>query len=102
MNVKFNYYYRDGANYKFYNSLVYKNENDISISLIEDCIIKGLIDREYFVPKKWNIPLVNIFTYDAEIDHDLYTYDGVENTDEKITQEMDIKNVLESILKISK
>jgi hypothetical protein len=44
MNIKLTYLYRDGANYKKFNEVVFLNKNGLAITEIEDRIRPYLID----------------------------------------------------------
>jgi len=77
-NIKFNYLYRDAGNYKQYGSVILSNPDNLSLEKIEKQIRANLIDGEYFIPSKLNIPFINEFPYDAELDHEWYEFVGVE------------------------
>ena len=63
MNLKFAYLYRDGANYKNYNEVIFSNPNNRPVGEVDAIIKEGLIDRTWFVAKNgiyltcifWNI-----------------------------------------------
>ena len=52
MNLKFSYLYRDGANYKNYNEVIFSNPNSRPVGEVDAIIKEGLIDRTWFVAKK--------------------------------------------------
>ena len=55
MNIKLNYLYRDGGNYKQYHEEVYTNLNALSIEEIETRIRKQLIDGDWFYNHNWDL-----------------------------------------------
>jgi len=79
---KFNYLYRDAGNYKQYGSVILDNPDNLSLEEIERQIRANLIDGEFFIPGKFNIPLINSFPFDTELDHEWYEFEGVEETNE--------------------
>ena len=81
-NIKFNYLYRDGSNYKNYKSIVFGNPNDISLAQIETTIKKSLIDDEYFYAEKWNLPEL-FFEVSNSDDHEFHEFESIEYTEEK-------------------
>lgn len=93
LNIQFNYLYRDAGNYKTYGSVIFSNKENLSIEFIKESILKKLIDQEYFVPKKWNVPLLSLVSYDAELDHEWYEFVGVVYTQENVEGE-DIQEFL--------
>lgn len=96
MNFQFNYLYRDGANYKNYDSVVFSNQYDISLEEITECIVEALIDGVWFYAKKWGLKELHSFPYDSELDHEWHEFESVEQMDEDVTR-CDIKDFLEFI-----
>lgn len=76
-NVRFNYLYRDGSNYKNFRSIVFGNR---SLIQIETVIRKNLIDGEYFYAEKWNLPQL-FFENSNSDDHEFHEFESVEITD---------------------
>jgi hypothetical protein len=81
-NIAFHYFYRDGANYKNFNTLIF--ENNINITLVElNKLIKSkLIEEEYFHVTDWNILDLHFGNWDDEFDHDFHTFDSINFTSE--------------------
>ena len=96
-NVIFNYLYRDDGNYKAYDSVIFQNPNRITLDLIREKIKDNLIDREFFIPKNWNIkklsPTLIIFD-DDEVWHE---FDSVDETDNNSENMRSIDEFLELI-----
>lgn len=51
-NIKFNYLYRDGGNYKIWNNEVFPNPQSLTLTEIDNGIRNELIDGEFFDPLK--------------------------------------------------
>ena len=93
-NIKFNYLYRDAGNYKELSDFVFTNKDSKSIQEIEMSIRSNLIEGEFFVPEKWNIPRLTIDSYSPELDHDYHEFESLEVTDENPTENIDISTFL--------
>ena len=96
MNIKFFYLYRDGANYKNFNEVVFCNPLNLPIEKIEEAIQKSLIDGQWFYAKKWNLPDLHFkeYTWDTKIDHDWHEFEGLEQTEESVTESISIEDFL--------
>ncbi len=99
-NIQLNYLYRDAGNYKIYHLLVFSNKHSLDLELIEATIRKHLIEGEYFIPEKWNVPIIQTYAYDTDLDHDWYEFEGVEYTEEASLEEKDIKEFLSNLISI--
>ncbi len=95
-NVRLIYLYRDAANYKRLNTVVFSNDAQIHISEIEETIRRNLIDGFWFVADHWNLPnqFFTEYAYDVELDHDWHEYSGLENTFEIPNRIEDISEFL--------
>ncbi len=96
MNIKFSYLYRDGANYKNYNQIIFSNPNSINLLEIEKLIREKLIDGKWFYCKEWNVPDIHFkeFSYDSEIDVDWHEFEAIEETNEKASEQNCIDDFL--------
>lgn len=47
-NIKFSYLYRDGANYKKYDNVIFANPENIDLSELDILIKSKLIDKTWF------------------------------------------------------
>jgi len=81
-NIKFNYLYRDGGNYKKFNSIVFDNLQNIELSALEDLIRSKLISQHWFYADQWQVPELHFGTWDDELDHSFHEFESVEYTDE--------------------
>jgi len=93
-NIKFNYLYRDAGNYKEFSYVVFTNKDSKSLQEIELVIRKNLIEGEFFIPEKWNVPRLSFENYSPELDHDYHKFESVEVTDENPTESIDISAFL--------
>lgn len=91
--------YRDGANYKNYNELVFENPDNLSVDDIDKQIRKHLIDNTWFVADNWHIPnmFFEDYTWNNEIDHTYHEYCQVIPSDESKNQPKTILEFLKSI-----
>jgi hypothetical protein len=94
LNLKFNYMYRDGANYKQFGSVVFNNSSGLSIDEVSEGIRKKLISEEFFVPKEWGIPTLYAAPYNPEYDHEWHEFEGLEETIEAPSHPRDILEIL--------
>ncbi len=96
MNIKFNYLYRDAANYKTFGFVVFSNPDGIDLNQLEKLIQNKLLDGEFFEPKRFGIPHLRHldFPFDLELDHDWNEFHSVEKTTEMPTDKRTIKEFL--------
>lgn len=95
--IRLNYLYRDAGNYKEYGEIIYTNQDSKSIEEIELVIRKNLIEGEFFIPEKWNIPRLSFENYLPELDHDYHEFESLEVTNESSTENCDISSLLNLI-----
>ncbi|MBL7871256.1 MAG: hypothetical protein JNM78_06580 [Cyclobacteriaceae bacterium] len=79
-NIKFNYLYRDGGNYKVWGSEVFSNPDMIQLNYAEEKIRKSLIDGEFFDPTYWKVKRLKYEDWVSELDHSWNEFDSIENT----------------------
>lgn len=96
MNIKFCYLYRDGANYKNFNEIIFSNPNSINYLKIKKLVLKKLIDDKWFYCKEWNLPDIHFkeFINDAEIDVDWHEFEAIELTADDVTEQNSIEDFL--------
>jgi hypothetical protein len=96
VNIKFSYLYRDGANYKQFNQVVFNNPSNLTVEEIAATIKKQLIDSQWFVAKDWGMPDIHFkeFAWDSDIDHDWHEFELVEETSQKVMEENSIEDFL--------
>lgn len=100
-NIKFNYLYRDGGNYKIHGSEFFTNSGNLSVDEIERIVKEALIDGEFFDPKKWDIQLLKFDNWDSELDHFWHEFESVELTSEQSTSDNSIADFLETITSLA-
>ncbi|RFZ93003.1 hypothetical protein D0C36_16595 [Mucilaginibacter conchicola] len=57
-NIRFNYLYRDGGNYKIFGNIVFKNHLNLPLQYIQPQIVSNLIDETWFYAEKWKLPIL--------------------------------------------
>jgi len=98
-NIRFNYLYRDGANYKQFGFVTFQNDHEISIEEATAKIYPKLISNEFFVPQDWGLPRLHFHPYDPEIDHEWHEFESFEFTKDQATDGREIGEFLEIIVK---
>jgi hypothetical protein len=94
-NIKFNYRYRDGANYKNHSLVIFNNPTGIALVELESIIQQKLIDDTWFYANKWNLPDLHFDTWYNEIDHTWHEFEYIEFTCEII--DVNISDFLNAI-----
>ncbi|ERM81338.1 hypothetical protein P872_10670 [Rhodonellum psychrophilum GCM71 = DSM 17998] len=97
-NIKLNYMYRDGANYKQFGEIVFENPEEISIAAATHKIKEKLIQEMFFVSEDWGFPSLRIYPYDPEIDHDWHTFEDFEETNAVQSDSRSLGEFLEGIV----
>ena len=87
MNIKFEYLYRDGANYKNWGSIVFSNPENMSIQELDSILRQSFEREEFFMAHQLNIDELFFFNkIPATVDdHCYHEYYGMELTDEDVT-----------------
>jgi len=98
-NLKMNYLYRDGANYKQFGSVIFSNPGFLPPNKAGQKLKEKLISSEFFVPQDWSLPRLHHHPYDPEIDHEWHEFEDFEWTEEPITDDRDVRVFLEEIPK---
>lgn len=99
-NIKFNYLYRDGGNYKNFGSIVFSNPLNIELLALEELIRSKLTSHHWFYADQWQVPNLHFGTWDNELDHTFHEFEGVEYIDEPADAGTDITlfiNILKSL-----
>jgi len=81
-NIKFSYLYRDGSNYKKYDSVVFSNPDGIDVAELENLIRSKLIDGEFFYATEWSLPEFFTEYVDFRIDPTWHEFVALAYTDE--------------------
>ncbi|WDZ98775.1 hypothetical protein [Mucilaginibacter sp. SJ] len=93
-NIKFKYLYRDGGNYKNFNSTVFDNPQNIKLSALEDLIRSKLISHHWFYADQWRVPDLHFGSWDNELDHTFHEFESAEYTDEAVDNGMDLASFM--------
>jgi len=90
-NIKLEYLYRDGGNYKNWGEVIFLNSGNRSLSEVENFIEGFLIDSEFFYAEDWGVPDLHFedFPWDDEIDHDWHQYQKISPTEEPGTYDLE-------------
>jgi hypothetical protein len=96
MNIKFRYLYRDGANYKSFNEIIFRNRDNLNLKEVDEIIRAKLIDSKWFVATDWKIPDMHFkeYSWDSDIDHEWHEFENVEETTEDAAGESNIETFL--------
>jgi hypothetical protein len=94
-NLKFEYLNRDAGNYKQYGSVILVNPTRIQPEIAKSYIKAYLIDGEFFYPEQVQVPLIETFEFDSEVDHDWYEFEKFSWTDEMPTESITAQNFLD-------
>jgi hypothetical protein len=97
MNIKFCYRYRDYANYKKYNEVVFSNPSNKPIHEVEQFILDHLFDDKLFYSTEWNLPDLHFDDWDPDIDHFVHEFDSVNETDEAPTIQKSLDEFFEIV-----
>lgn len=86
-NIKFNYLYRDGANYKSWGEVIFTNHEELLVEEVEALLIGAFLPDKLFIASQISIPekflyLNGEYTKD---DHCYHEFDSVEAIDETVT-----------------
>ena len=81
-NIKLNYLYRDGANYKNFSSVIFDNPDNINIDVLLKIIKLKLIDETWFYVHQWNLPDLYFAKWNNEFDHTWHEFESIEYTSE--------------------
>ncbi|MFC3414680.1 hypothetical protein [Algoriphagus hitonicola] len=99
LNLKLNYMYRDGANYKQFGWVIFANPGFLCPRRAAEQFKEKLIYGEYFVPQDWGLARLQKYAYDPEIDHEWHEFENFEWTEEDATDEREISRFLNEIEK---
>jgi len=88
-NVRFNYLYRDAANYKAFGEVVFANPDNLAIKSADRRLCARFDSGEFFIASQLGIPEVFLwkqgeFPLDVA-DHCFHEFSGLEETDDPAT-----------------
>jgi len=89
-NIKFNYLYRDGANYKSWGEVIFSNPGRLALSEIESRLIDAFLPDKLFVAHQISIPEKFLFANEklTKFDHCYHEFDSVEVCQENPTDDL--------------
>jgi len=89
-NIKFNYLYRDGANYKSWGDVVFSNPDQMALHEIESRLIDAFLPDMLFVSHQISIPEKFLFANGkiTKFDHCYHEFDSVEICTENPTDNL--------------
>jgi hypothetical protein len=82
MHFRLHYLYRDAHNYKRHGSVLFTNPNNRSLEELETIIRTHLIDGEWFIHTKWQVPDLHFAQFNFETDHQWHEFNSLEYTDQ--------------------
>lgn len=99
--LKFDYCYRDAANYKNFGSQLYRNPVNLDVNFILAIIRQHLIDDEWFSPEKWKVPALYFKNYDFDpsLDHGWHEFVAIYECSAFEGETLDIQVLLEAIVR---
>jgi hypothetical protein len=105
-NIKFNYLYRDGGNYKCWGEVVFPNPEQLTSSEIEARLISAFLPDKLFIANQVSIPEKFLFlSGDFTVyDHCYHEFDCVEACDDSSTDSLErtIASFLKDVELVSK
>jgi hypothetical protein len=81
-NIKFNYLYRDGSNFKNFGSVTFSNPQSLMLDYLNNTVKSKLIDGTWFYANKWNLPDLFLSTFNPNVDPSWHEFESIEFTDE--------------------
>ena len=83
MNICFQYLYRDAGNFKNWGEVVFSNRNNHDARQLEKQARNVLIDSEFFVADKADIPSLQFQEYIEPLDHDWHEFHSFQLSTDK-------------------
>lgn len=89
-NVKFNYLYRDGANYKSWGEVVFTNPEQLTVDEIETRLTGAFLLDNLFIASQVSVPEKFLFVSGkfTKFDHCYHEFDNVEICQEDPTDDL--------------
>jgi hypothetical protein len=86
-SVRFNYLYRDGANFKNWGKVIFANPEVLPLKPIESKLLNAFLPDKHFIASQIQIPDIFLFLTDkpTAYDHCFHEFDSVEICDENPT-----------------
>jgi hypothetical protein len=90
-NIKFNYLYRDGSNFKSWGEVIFSNPENLTVNEIEAKLINVFLPDKQFIARQISMPEKFLFA-DGKFtkhDHCYHEFDCVEICQENSTDALD-------------
>ncbi len=86
-NIKFNYLYRDGSNYKSWGEVIFSNPENLDVKKVEEKLLDAFLPDKQFIASQISIPEKFLFADGdfTEHDHCYHEYDCIEISEEECT-----------------
>lgn len=86
-NIKFNYLYRDGANYKSWGEVIFTNHEELHIKEVETKLMEAFLQEKLFIASQISIPEKFLYLHGeyTKDDHCYHEFDTVEVSEETAT-----------------
>ncbi|MDN3581923.1 hypothetical protein [Mucilaginibacter flavus] len=94
-NIKFNYQYRDGGNYKKCGSMVLANPTGLGLAELSSLIRSKLIDQTWFYAADAGIPDLIPNTFNPETDSTWHEFESIEFTAAPVSMKIDVLGFVE-------
>ncbi|MBI5351274.1 MAG: hypothetical protein HZB50_01410 [Chloroflexi bacterium] len=105
-NIKFNYLYRDGSNYKSRGETVFSNQENLTLNEIDKRLVYAFLPDKQFIASQISIPEKFLFENGefTKSDHCFHEFDCVEICQENSTDVLDrsITDFLKDVELVSK
>lgn len=105
-NIRFNYLYRDGSNYKSWGEVIFLNPEDLAINDIEAKLLTAFLPDKQFIASLIAIPEKFLFANGqfTKYDHCYHEFDCVEICQENPTDNLErsITDFLKNVELVSK
>ena len=105
-NIKFNYLYRDGSNFKSWGEVIFSNPENLTANEIETKLLNAFLPDKQFIASQISIPEKFLFANGkfTKYDHCYHEFDCVEICQENPTDDLErsIANFLKTVESTSK
>jgi hypothetical protein len=90
-NIRFNYLYRDGSNYKSWNEVIFSNLGQSTLDEIERKLVDAFLPDKLFIASQISIPEKFLFVNGklTKYDHCYHEFDCVEICQERPTDDLE-------------
>ncbi|MCB9113308.1 MAG: hypothetical protein H6634_18845 [Anaerolineales bacterium] len=105
-NVKFVYLYRDGANYKSWNDVIFTNPDHLTSEEIQEKLLSAFLPDKLFIAHQIFVPEQFLFLAGefTQFDHCYHEFHAIEIVEEESTDSLNrsIKDFLKDVEQISR